>query len=870
MVLIMNKQVGRAALFGKITLRHRQGALAAAAPAPRGRLVAACFEKPLFPENFGASETADPISSINLDDWRTFYQGGERLVAYLPYAGYNAAIIPVRCEGSTLYPSSLAPGTPKYESGAYFSSGQDPIRKDVLEMLFRQFDREGLRLIPAIQFNVPLPELEQQIRDNPGQAEGIQLVGRTGQPWTLTNPPVAGMAAYYNPTDSRVQSAMREVAREITQRYGHHASFAGLAIQMTTNGYTQLPADDAALDRQTRARFVQELTANNPPQAPVDPTTTRWRQRWLNWRCQQLAQLYRGMLKDIQAKRPDARLFLCPANLLDHPQVKSQLRPRLPQKGSLSEALLVLGIDPALLSSQPGLAWLEPSLSSPLINIQQQATQLVLKGPLQRSLEPAVSADAGAQFFHSPQFQQLGGLGLPSPLAADNTDTLLLATIPAAGDDARRRFIEALAKRDMQILVDGGWTLPLGQELQSRQLLQTFQQLPAQPFEDLQADQPVLVRQLRQRGKASIYLLNTAPWPTRVVLQITLPSTASLEPLDGRSGSTFKRIGQIVEWTVQLEPYDLHAAKLSTTGFSIDQIKVSYDDQVKRFLAQEIHDMNSLAKILERPKPIPLLSNPGFELNRVFMVPDNTRRRAVGSLVPVGWVSNSAPDATADIEEVSSSKEGKRSLEMYRGPRSTDPLWIRSDSFPPPRSGRIAVSAWLRVSHGDQQPSLRISIEGKLDGKIYYRPRTVGRMEKGQAQMRTRPIGEDWTEFLLLVDNLPASGLSELRVGFDLMSQGQVWIDNIQIYDTWFQQSEQRELLRSIALAYSHRTHGQVADCEEFLQGYWARYLRQYVPNEEILVATAPAGEANPVPVPSSSEDLWKRYLPSRLFPYLR
>jgi hypothetical protein len=143
-------------------------------------------------------------------------------------------------------------------------------------------------------------------------------------------------------------------------------------------------------------------------------------------------------------------------------------------------------------------------------------------------------------------------------------------------------------------------------------------------------------------------------------------------------------------------------------------------------------------------------------------------------------------------------------------------------------------------------------------------------MEKGQAQMRTRPIGEDWTEFLLLVDNLPASGLSELRVGFDLMSQGQVWIDNIQIYDTWFQQSEQRELLRSIALAYSHRTHGQVADCEQFLQGYWARYLRQYVPNEEILVATAPAGEATPVPLPSTSEDLWKRYLPSRLFPYLR
>jgi hypothetical protein len=45
--------------------------------------------------------------------------------------------------------------------GTFFASGQDPVRKDVVEMLLRMFEREGLQLAPAVQFNTPLVELEE-------------------------------------------------------------------------------------------------------------------------------------------------------------------------------------------------------------------------------------------------------------------------------------------------------------------------------------------------------------------------------------------------------------------------------------------------------------------------------------------------------------------------------------------------------------------------------------------------------------------------------------------------------------------------------------------------------------------------------------
>jgi hypothetical protein len=43
-------------------------------------------------------------------------------------------------DGSTIYPSEVLEPTPRYDTGVFFATGQDPRRKDALEVLFRLFD----------------------------------------------------------------------------------------------------------------------------------------------------------------------------------------------------------------------------------------------------------------------------------------------------------------------------------------------------------------------------------------------------------------------------------------------------------------------------------------------------------------------------------------------------------------------------------------------------------------------------------------------------------------------------------------------------------------------------------------------------------
>ena len=118
------------------------------------------MDRPLLPENFSAEEVLDTWSGRTLQDWRTFHQAGTRLVDYLHYAGYNGLVLSVAADGSAIYPSQVLEPTPRYDTGVFFASGQDPMPKDVLEMLLRLMDRENLQLIPALEFATPLPALE--------------------------------------------------------------------------------------------------------------------------------------------------------------------------------------------------------------------------------------------------------------------------------------------------------------------------------------------------------------------------------------------------------------------------------------------------------------------------------------------------------------------------------------------------------------------------------------------------------------------------------------------------------------------------------------------------------------------------------------
>ncbi len=143
LLLITNRRQGSRAVYGKIAVlsaaqsqfptlplvrADEAGSLGPAFPdsPPAGRLWAGYLDRPLFSENFSAPESLDVASLRSLDDWNTMYHGGVHLARYLKYVGYGGLMMSVYAEGSTIYPSSLLEPTPRYDTGVFFGTAQDP------------------------------------------------------------------------------------------------------------------------------------------------------------------------------------------------------------------------------------------------------------------------------------------------------------------------------------------------------------------------------------------------------------------------------------------------------------------------------------------------------------------------------------------------------------------------------------------------------------------------------------------------------------------------------------------------------------------------------------------------------------------------
>ena len=173
-------------------------------------------------------------------------------------------------DGSAIYPSELLEPTPRYDTGVFFASGQDPVRKDVLEMLLRLFDREDLQLIPAVELAAPLPALEALRRRGPAGAAGTGM-DRAGRR-DLDARPTPPAAAWPPTTTCWIRACRTRCWRwcgswsSATRR---HPSFAGLALRLSADGYAQLPGPEWGMDDATIARFEHDTNLQRARRGPA-------------------------------------------------------------------------------------------------------------------------------------------------------------------------------------------------------------------------------------------------------------------------------------------------------------------------------------------------------------------------------------------------------------------------------------------------------------------------------------------------------------------------------------------------------------------------------------------------------------------------
>jgi len=837
LVLLVNRRTDRPAAFGKLAVLVGPTRLP---PAPQHgrtnsgsepRLIAAFFDRPIFPANFGAGKALDASGEGTWDDWATFLEGGRRFVEYLKYSGYNAAVVTVACEGSALYPSRLLEPTPKYDSGVFLTNGADPLRKDVLEMLLRLFDREGLVLIPSIQFAAPLPELERLRRAGGADSAGLELIGADGSSWVARHETNQGLAPYYNPLHPQVRRAMAAVIGEIEERYSHHDSFGGLSLQLGPDTYLQLPGEAWGLDDATIERFGSAARVRVPGLGPMKYTQRseyllgEARSKWLEWRSRELTETYRQLHETLARRNPKLKLYLASADVLTSGPLQSQLRPALPNRPHLEHALLGVGLDPSLFRND-SIVLLRPQRSAPLISLASQGANLEMQRSAVADRIFAAEGIAGVHWFHESLPLAVPSFDAVSPFGPENTRTWLVTHATPGGPANRMRLAHSLAVSDVQVMFDGGWLLPLGAEEDVRSIYDVYRHLPRERFQTATPgegghSQPLVVRSLSLGQQTYLYVVNDSPWSVSGQIELRSPVDFRASALGVATPPSVERTAEGWRWKVRMNPYDVQAVLLTAPRVTVAGWQASVDSQLVGQLTQRVQDIRTRANRLRAPQPFDALRNPSFEAVAKEGVPQWLHAQGSGIQVQV---------------DSQTAHSGQRSLKLKS---DQGVVWLRSTPFPTPSTGRLAVWAWLKVNSPDSQPPLRLAIEGRLDGRTYYRFATVGG-GKGAS-----PLSTQWTQYWFQIDDLPTTGLHDLRVGFDLMGAGEVWLDDVQLFDLWFYDNERDEMIKNIGLADFNLTSGQLADCQRFLEGYWPRFLRQHVPREPMVVRN-PAGNRSP------------------------
>jgi hypothetical protein len=855
LLVVSNMHPSAPAHFGQIRVfKRNSNQLSAGLPnnaIAHDRLITAYLARPTVAETFGAARSIDAagvanVAAESVDDPESAYESATRLADYLRFSGYNSAIVSISPIGRT------------------HSATTSLLDVDSTELMLRVFDREGIALLPALDFSAPLAVLEAQRRKSDAQMSGLEWVGRDGKTWLEKYGTRRGLAPYYNLLDPRVQQAMLESVRDTVERYGRHPAFAGLAIQLSSAGYAQLPPLEWGLDDATFARFARDKGIQSPDVGP-DRFEARFKlltgqqaAAWRSWRTKQVSEFY-AQLATLIRGNSDRRLVLTTENVFTDPLLAEVMRPNLnahnPEARAVS-TLIDVGIDREDLERVPGVILCPTRYVEPMASLPDRATDLELNEAFALWRQPSTPVQSRAAIlYHRPIHQRLSSFEIAGrPWRVAGEMQLVCQSLPE-GFAVRKPYVEALAEHDPAMIIDGGERLPLGQEDVLREMRFLFAQLPTSAEVTEVTKQPVIVRTYAEPNQTTVVAMNLSPWRSDVTITLAVPQATTLERLTLSTSDTMAAkpvalpAGQ-QPWTTPLGPYETRVVRIPIAGAKVIDVQIP-NAGVNAELTAKLADLKS--RDLTAKSDYPALSNPGFE------------PLAAGGRV-VGWhLTTNDGQATIQLDP-KNPQDGTSSLYFRCSGQSAT---VESDTFPAPPTGQLAMTVYARGQNLAPGAELQLVIECEREGQPPYQ--RIARVPAQQIQLANGQWGQP---FVIHAFDLPLQSRAQMRIAFKLTGAGEVWLDNVSLHKVLFSvpswsnsQADCLHLTQQISSAKKASEAGQITDCIRIIDGYWPRFILEYCPPNQAMVAqrVAPAlppqSNQGQEPAPGFGDRL-KRLLP--------
>lgn len=823
------------------------------------RTVGYYLETPLLTSIFSGRKPNPTATSPPLNDWLSYHDAAERLAQFLVVKNYNCVWLPILKQGGTLFPLDEFQTLPRFENSSFGALAQPNSRFDVVELLLSKLSREGLSMIPVLDLSVRLP--------------------RDGDSTIATS----------NPLDKDYQQEVIQIIEMLAIRYHRHPALRGIAIELSPESPVLFRSETDGMNPQTVDRFLADHSLNWPTAELGNlkdvalPTIEQWvlnhhSDKWLQWRADELTkffQLAQAKLRTVSRpiNHPELDLYLVAAGLHRQPILRDTLFPSLRGRPSWSDHWLKLGLKLEAFQSEDG------GIS---LSVQQTTRQTPDVAKNRRADMTTRGQEFWQVFEKLPELSFLAQQALQQSSVPAMTDTpsdhvgqsMLTFSVASNSIGCEAMWAETLRRQDIRSLANQTGGLPRTEHVGEQQFATAFSQLRDETFTTIYQDSssPIAIRQTRSRnGKSQVYFVNAAAWPVTCGIDVVGTNEQELltwkdvvsgqnisaAPLEN-TGNRLQPAGFVrstkptARLTITLAPYSLTA--LEGSAFNATQVSISEtaDAANEWLVAVKASLFRRLRQSATKAAPIQSVQNFGFEeeLNKS------------PASAPGAWVHGQLKTGQSITRDPAVAHSGTSSLRIRN---SDGVVWLRSNSIATPTTGRLSVTAWLRNDPDRPVESIRLAIDGLgTDGRKYYRYGEIPLRRGANSPAGSQSNESEWQPIAVHFDDLPEEGLSNLRIGFDLMKPGDLWLDSVQCFDRWLDANDQNVLSNRLGLAaFSLESKRNTWAALQTLDDYWLRFLLAYVPDPNETVEAA-AGMHDSSPEQRTRNARGRRFLPLR------